>query len=170
MELSIREENTIDIPFLTELINSCFLNENEKTLVTLLRKREKFTKQLSLVAEYEKKIVGYLLLNPIELKTGSHLIQTVWLEPLCVNPSMHGNGIGTKLVNYGITKAKELGLESMFVTGDLDFYSRFGFCKGEKFGIKPSISILPDAFLALELKEKSLPAKGQLIYPEEIFG
>lgn len=170
MELIIREENKIDIQFISELINHCFINEDEKTLVDLLRKRENFTQQLSIVAEDDRKIVGYLLLNPIELKTEKYLIRTVWLEPLCINPLMRRKGIGTKLVTYGITIAKKLGFESIFVTGDLAFYSRFGFCKGEKYGIKPSISIRPDAFLVLELKEKSLPNKGQLIYPEEIFG
>jgi predicted N-acetyltransferase YhbS len=170
MDLNIREENQMDVPFILELINVCFLNKDVDTLISLLRNRKSFTTKLSFVAEENHKIIGYILLNPIELKTETNSIQTVWLEPICVNPTSQGNGIGTKLMNHCINKAKELGFDSIFVTGETKYYSKYGFCKADIFGISPSISIRPDAFLVLELKEKSLPSKGKLIYPEEIFG
>lgn len=169
MKVTIRRERAQDIQKVSELIKSAFKNEATNDLVDVLRVRKNFIKDLSLVAEVNGVIVGYVLISPIEIETDKSLVNTLWLEPVCVQPDFQNKGIGSALINYSLNKARSMGFESVFVTGEFKYYSRFGFCKAEQFGIHSSLYVPADAFLGMELKENGLNYKGKLIYPHEIY-
>jgi putative acetyltransferase len=169
MELAIRRETPLDIQNVSELIKSAFKNEVTNDLVEVLRSRKNFIKELSLVAEVNGVISGYVLLSPIEIETGQSLVNTLWLEPVCVQPKFQNRGIGSALINYSLNKARSMGFESVFVTGEFKYYSRFGFCKAHQYGIHSSLYVPADAFLGMELIKNGLKHNGKLIYPLEIY-
>jgi putative acetyltransferase len=79
---------------------------------------------LELVADFDGKIVGHILFYPIGVfgKLGA-----VGLGPMCVDPWMKREKIGTNLVNRGLERVNDSGAALVFVLGHDWFYPRFGF-------------------------------------------
>ena len=78
---------------------------------------------LSLVAEEEGEVVGYLAALPARIGTrdGWRLI-----GPLAVLPSRHGQGIGTALMEHALCRLRATSRGAALV-GDPACYGRFGF-------------------------------------------
>lgn len=169
MELNIREEHIRDQEKVSQLIKSSFRKDDPVILVNMLRKRTDFIKELSLVAEINEVIIGYVLLSPIYMQTDRALVKTLWLEPVCVHPEFQGRGIGTAIIKKALNIGQLFDFKSIFVTGMLEYYSRFGFKLAVEFGISSSLNIPSKALLAIELKNEVLK-QGKIIFPEEIFG
>jgi predicted N-acetyltransferase YhbS len=169
IKLFIREEKDSDISKVSALIKESFKNDVTNLLVDVLRRRKDFIDEFSLVAEFDGKLVGYILLSLTNIETEQGLVPTLWLEPVCIKPEFQGKGIGSMIINEAISRASMHGFESVFVTGDFNYYSRFGFQKAERFGIYSSLYVPSEVFLGMELKENGLRHKGKLIYPQEIF-
>ncbi|MCY1509471.1 hypothetical protein D9M68_438170 [compost metagenome] len=73
MEIKIRKEEKIDFKTVFELIRLAFENEElsdhkEQFLVERLRHSDAFVPELSLVAEVDNQITGYILLTKLRLK------------------------------------------------------------------------------------------------------
>lgn len=66
-------------------------------MVNRLRKSTKYIPELSLVAEYEDKIVGHILFT--EITVGDHTL--IALAPVKVLPEMQSKGIGKLLIREG---------------------------------------------------------------------
>ena len=79
---------------------------------------------LELVADFDGKIVGHILFYPIGVfgKLGA-----IGLGPMCVDPWMKRQKIGTNLVNVGLERINASGASLVFVLGHDWFYPRFGF-------------------------------------------
>ncbi|HHY18561.1 MAG TPA: N-acetyltransferase, partial [Firmicutes bacterium] len=86
--------------------------------------------ELSLAATLKKEIIGYVLLSKALIGKNEGLS----LGPLAVKPSYQNKGIGKKLVEYGLKKAKDNGFEWVALTGG-DYYAQFGFESALKYGI-----------------------------------
>lgn len=81
---------------------------------------------ISLVAEIEGSIVGHVAFSPVEICNSDYL-QGYILAPLGVKPDYQKQRIGSKLIQKGIQKLSHTGVNILFVYGDPDYYSRFGF-------------------------------------------
>jgi len=68
------------------------------------------------------------------------------LAPLCVALEHRNLGIGSKLIMESFELAENLGYTTVFVVGNPEFYSRFGFRSSVLFGIK-HIPMIPDQFV-----------------------
>lgn len=80
---------------------------------------------------------------------------------------MQRQGIGTRLLKYGLQKAKELGFESVIVLGHPEYYKKFGFKSASRWNIKCPFEVPDEVFMALELKENALNnASGIVRYPD----
>ena len=53
--------------------------------------------------------------------------ESFMLSPVAVNTKYQGQGIGQKLINYGISQLREKGVDLVFTYGDPNFYSKTGF-------------------------------------------
>lgn len=145
-----------------------FSNHKEGELVRKLRLCPNFVEELSIVAKLDGKIIGHILFTKLYIKDVEKSYETLELAPVSVLPEYQRKGIGSKLVNEGLKKAKEMGFKSVMVVGHPDYYPRFGFQKAEKYNIKSSIEVPADVFMAIELIENGLKdVAGTLIYPEE---
>ncbi|MBL37613.1 MAG: GNAT family N-acetyltransferase [Xanthomonadales bacterium] len=81
---------------------------------------------LSLVAESDGAIVGHVAFSPVFVE-GIDDFNGYILAPLGVKASSQKGGVGRALIEYGMRRLSEKGVEVVFVYGDPDYYGRFGF-------------------------------------------
>ncbi|MBO9698849.1 MAG: N-acetyltransferase [Sporocytophaga sp.] len=170
MIINIRQENQEDYGITEKLIqeafhNAEFSNHKEHLLVQKLRATEGFIPKLSLVAESDNQIVGHILFTKVNIE-GSKTKESLALAPLSVLPSAQRQGIGSRLMKYGLERAKELGFESVIVLGHPEYYQRFGFIKASIWNVQFPGDVPDEVFMALELNEDALiDAAGIVRYP-----
>jgi len=126
--LLVRAEREGDRSAIREVIASAFdgmpyADGDEAELVDRLRSARALS--VSLVAEVNETIVGQIALSPAYPSDGCG----GWyaLGPVSVLPSHQRSGIGGKLVRAGLRAIVELGAVGCMLTGDPDYYARFGF-------------------------------------------
>lgn len=168
----LRQEEKRDYKEVYELIKESFkgaehTDGKEQDLVVALRKGEAFIPELSLVAEEDGKLIGYILLT--KLKVGDEIL--LGLAPVAVLPEYQNKGIGGKLIEEGHRIGKELGYKGSIVLGYPKYYSKFGYRKSTEFRISSPFEVPEDFFMMVELDEESLKGiKGAVEYPKEFMG
>jgi predicted N-acetyltransferase YhbS len=165
-----RPEDYEEVIKLTDLAfkDMPFSSHKEGELVSKLRKGVNFVEELSIVAKLNNKIIGHILFTKLNIKDGEKLYETIELAPVSVLPEYQRKGIGSKLINEGIERAKKLGFKSVIVVGHPEYYPKFGFEPAAKYNLKSSIDVPSEVFMAMELVEDGLKdVKGTVIYPEE---
>ena len=70
---------------------------------------------------------------------------------MAVLPEYQKSGIGKKLMNKAIERARELGYKSIVVLGHEKYYPKFGFEKASKYGVKAPFEVPDEAYMILEL-------------------
>ena len=73
---------------------------------------------LSLVAEYNNKVMGHIAFSPVSISDQS----TGWydLGPVSVQPEYQAQGIGSKLINDGLAALKDLGAAGCYCLVNLN--------------------------------------------------
>ena len=104
--------------------------ESEREIVSKLAINllsERTTPQtISLVAETEGAVVGHVAFSPVTIDNNENL-QGYILAPLGVKPDYQKHCIGSKLIESGIQQLLKMGVNILFVYGDPEYYSKFGF-------------------------------------------
>lgn len=154
--LTIREEEIKDYNEVEKVVEESFKtaefsDKDEHNLVRRLRNSNEFIKELSLIAEEKNKILGHVLLTKALIKGESTSYETLALAPLAVLPEYQKSGIGKKLMNRAIERARELGYKSIVVLGHENYYPKFGFEKASKYGVKAPFEVPDEAYMILEL-------------------
>ncbi len=170
MKVIIRQEHVSDHASVREVNRLSFNQENEAKLVESLRNNGLvFIPELSLVAEVNGKIVGYILFTRIEIvETDVGATIALALAPVAVVPSFQGQGIGGQLIETGLEKASSLGFGSVVVLGHENYYPRFRFVPASKWKIKCPYDVPDEVFMAKELVAGALEnVSGTVKYPEE---
>lgn len=173
MNIHIRKDTPEDFISVHELIKNAFKEEQysdqkEHFLVEKLRKSPSFIPELSLVAEYENNIVGYILLTEIKIVANEKEFVSLALAPVAVLPEYQGKGIGGKLIKTAHHIAKELGYTSIVVLGHEHYYPKFGYKKAVNYGINLPFDIPQENSMVIELIPDSLKnIKGKVVYPKE---
>lgn len=166
--IMIRHETPEDYEAITQINDAAFGQKNEGQLVQNLRKTPLFDPRLSLVAEYECRLIGHILFYPIKVKNDNFEFDSLALAPMSVLPECQKQGVGTKLVWHGLKTAKELGFKSVIVLGHAGYYPKFGFVPAVKWGIRPPFEVEDRFFMAQELSPGALEnTGGVVIYPDE---
>ncbi len=172
--VSYRQEEKKDKHNAEQTVREAFWNKYmpgcvEHYLVHILREKECFIPELAFVGEKDSQIVGAVYYTKIALKTnkGKEYI-CANLGPVAVLPDLQNQGVGAGLI--GITKqiCKMIGYKCIFLVGDVNYYSRFGFVQAEKFGIKYGEDFFPK-FLCCELEENFLKDKEGSAIEDEAF-
>ena len=104
---------------------SAFPTQLEADLVEALEAAGDAT--LSLVAEHEGRVVGHILCSRMQVEGDGEAIRAVGLAPVAVRPERQGEGIGGALIRAAVERNRDSGEQMMFVLGEPDYYSRFGF-------------------------------------------
>ena len=169
MNLTIRQENIADYEKIYELNLIAFEEKEEAILVDLLRKKDEFIPQLSLVALLNDEIVGHILFTKIKIiDDNENKQESLALAPMAVLPKYQKKGIGGKLINEGLNIAAKLNFKSVIVLGHEHYYPKFGFVPTVKWNIKPPFEVPANAFMGIELVKNSLEnVSGIVRYPKE---
>ncbi len=168
MEIKIRREAPKDYERIAEILRLAFGRVNESLLVEKLRLNKTYLPELSLVAEVDLLVVGYVLFFPLEISNGEERYKTLMLAPLAVHPTYQNKGVGSKLTITGLSIARDLGFKSVLLVGHPTYYPRFGFERASKWGIKLEISVPDEAFMAIELALHALlESQGTVVLPQE---
>lgn len=134
---------------------------NEHILARLLRTDNDFVPELDLVAELDGEIIGNIMYSrcAVVRPDGTETAALVF-GPLSVKPELHGQSVGSCLVEHSLELAKEMGVGAVLITGHPDYYKRFGFLPASHFNITMVDGTSVDAFMALELKGGYLGSTG----------
>lgn len=124
----IRPETESDIQAITDVTVEAFKtvqisNKTEQFIVKALRLDDALT--VSLVVEIENAVVGHVAFSPVSISDGSK----GWfgLGPVSVFPDFQKQGIGTSLIEKGLSMLKDLNGKGCALVGDPNYYKRFGF-------------------------------------------
>lgn len=175
MKIFIRQEISTDYPKVFALVEQAFStleisDKTEQFLVERLRKSSAFLPELSIVAEIDNRVVGYILLTKIIIQNKESAFESLSLAPLAVLPEFQNKGIGGELILHSHKIAKQLGFKSVILVGHENYYPRFGYEPVSKFGIKLPFEAPEQNCLAIELVENGLKkVSGEVVYPKEFF-
>ncbi|ACD53627.1 N-acetyltransferase [Clostridium botulinum] len=175
MSLKIRNESKKDYKTIYLLVKDAFKTAehsdgNEHNLIDTLRTSESYIPELSLLAEIDEKIVGYIMFTKLFIENQNGKFESLALAPLAVHPQYQDIGIGSKLIIEGLNIAKNLGFKSAIVLGSEKYYPKFGFKEASDFGIKAPFEVPSENFMVIELQENALKdINGNVIYAKEFF-
>ena len=169
--ISLRTEKQEDYKAVEALIKEAFAeaeysDHQEHALVARLRKAPEFIPELSIVAQLEDNLVGYILLTPIQILEGNTTHESLALAPVAVLPARQRKGIGAALIQYAHEKAAALGYTSIILLGHEDYYPKVGYKPASQFGIQAPFDVPDQNFMAIELVEGNLAnVRGTVQYP-----
>ncbi|MCP5141998.1 MAG: N-acetyltransferase [Gammaproteobacteria bacterium] len=166
-DIMVRPETADDIRAIDVVNLSAFEGDREARLIDALRRSPSFVPELSLVAEFNGRIVGHLLLSKVELRRREQTIELLELGPMSVVPSQSHRGIGTTLIETAISQAKERGFKAIVEVGAPGYYARFNFEPAAKWGLSCNLPVPDDAITAIELEAGVLNGGGHIIYPPQ---
>lgn len=174
LTITIRKEEVKDYTAVFNLIAKAFETEEqsdhrEQFLVEQLRDSGSFVDELSLVALYNDKIVGHLLLTKIKINNNYQSFDSLALAPVSVLPEYQKLGVGSKLILAGHQKAIEMGFLSVVLLGHKDYYPRFGYQPCEMFHIRLPFDVPADFCMALELIPGSLKGVSGVVEYDAAF-
>jgi predicted N-acetyltransferase YhbS len=108
--------------------------------------------ELCLVIRADSETVGSLRFWEVMLGDERILL----LGPLAVRPSERGCGFGRDLIKEALGRAKNGPWQLVLVSGEVDYYPKFGFVPATPYGIDWPGFIEPERLQFFELKEDAL--------------
>mgnify|MGYP001248641355 CR=1 FL=1 len=153
----VRAEAPDDAAEIRRVTEAAFGGAREADLVEALRAGGHMA--LSLLALDASEVIGHALFSPL-VSPASALA----LAPVSVAPDRQREGIGSRLIRFGLEMMREDGWEAVFVLGDPAYYGRFGFRREMA---APFETAYPrEYFMALELRPGVLAGMGgAVVYP-----
>ena len=140
-DANMRLEQEKDYAEVENMVRNSFWNiyrpgALEHYIVHNLRNHESFIKDLAYVIEKEGKIIGHINYSKGKLhfesgKTSDAII----LGPVSIHEDYQRRGYGSELIAYTLQLIEEKGMPYVFVVGDENYYSRFGFESASKYNI-----------------------------------
>jgi putative acetyltransferase len=158
----IRAETAADHSMIRQVNEAAFGGAEEADLIEALRTEGVVL--VSVVAESDRGVVGHILFSRMSIETPTGMVAAVALAPVAVLPPYQRQGIGGKLIRYGLDAMHGLGERIVIVVGHPGYYPRFGFStERARFLENP---FPPDVFMALELTPGALDGiHGRVRYP-----
>lgn len=91
---------------------------------------------LDYVIELDGKIVAHIMYSKAEIKCDDgKIIPIAIFGPVSVLPEYQHKGYGSKIITYTMEKAKQLGYGAIAITGNPEYYHRFGFTDAHSFDV-----------------------------------
>lgn len=152
---TIRLETPDDVLAIRSINERVFHVSAEAEIVDKLR--DTCGERVSLVAEREGQVVGYLLFSPVIIEGRERCVTGMGLAPIAVLPEHQRQGIGSKLIERGLELLRRRSWPFVIVWGDPSFYRRFGFRPASGYGIRSRWKGVPDeAFMIRILDEDAM--------------
>ena len=146
-----------DKPAIQDLTTRAFGQEDEARIIGKLETDGDVL--LQLVAVMEERIVGHVLFYRLGVRGK---LGAAGLGPISVDPWVQREGVGSMLMNAGLTMMREGGVPIVFVLGHEWYYPRFGFTLEATEPFQTSVK--GPHFFAVRLSFGP-PMSGELIFP-----
>jgi len=159
----IRQASDNDIGEIKSVVKAAFDRPgkdqyfNEWDFVDKVRNDSGFIPDLCLVAIIDSEIVGYILLSKALIGENEGLA----LGTLAVRPDCQRKGIGKRLIEDGIEKAKEYEFDWIALTGG-DYYRQLGFETALDYGIKLGDNHPENPYLKIKLFNNNRNITGNM--------
>jgi len=135
---------------------SAFEGDDEAKLVATLREQSGYRADYSLVAEFNGRPVGHLLMTPGRCKQQKANTPVMIIAPIAAVHAQAHRGIGTALVEAARKKAHEEGMAAMIAVGEPGYYERLGFEPASKWGVRCNLPVPEDVVMLVELEDGAL--------------
>jgi len=152
----IRVATNLDRETIREVHLSAFTEEERQDVSTLainLLNEQTSPETFALVAEMDGVVVGHIAFSPVAVENNQEWKGYI-LAPLGVKPDFQKHQIGSKLIEVGMERLSEKGVNVLFVYGDPKYYGRFGFNADTASGYTPPYQLqYPFGWQAITLNE-----------------
>ncbi len=155
----MRQEDPTDASQIRDLLEASFPGYLEATLVNRLRSDGDI--DLSLVAEDQGVVIGYIAFSRLMIEGGHQPFHAAALAPLAVYPEYQQQGVATRLAREGHACLAAMGITLSVVLGEPSFYSRFGYSNRRAAHFE---SEYQSPYL-MALSFGAAPWEGRLVYP-----
>ncbi len=169
--IKIKQFVNKDLELAMKVVKLAFYREgkddkfNEWNFIDQVRSDKAFVDELCLIAISDDEYVGYNLLTKASISNENGLV----LGPLAVKPTHQKRGVGKKLVEYAIDKAKELGYKWIALIGG-DYYYQFGFKNASSYGVIISDDHPENKYLKiLVLSEDKVVNEGKIKFADSFY-
>lgn len=137
--MKIRLENENDYWEVENLVRDSFWNVYrpgafEHYIVHNLRDDESFIRNLAYVIEDNGKIIGHINFSKGFIDYTDEKIDAIVLGPVAIDENYQNKGLGSKLINFTLKLASD-SFPFVFVIGDENYYSRFGFQSASEYNL-----------------------------------
>jgi putative acetyltransferase len=127
-EITLRSETNNDIDAITEVTIAAFQtleisNHTEQFIIEALRANHALA--VSLVAETNGRVIGHIAFSPVAISDGT--INWYGLGPVSVLPEYQRKGIGSALIQEGLSRLQDIGAKGCCLVGHPQYYRKFGF-------------------------------------------
>ena len=163
--VAIRLEAPADAAAVHELLGRAFETPAEADLVDRMRRDGDIV--LALVATDAQAVVGHVAFGRLRIESAQGQSLALGLAPLAVSETHRRRGVGAALVREGLDRLRAQGETLVFVLGDPDYYTRFGFALETA---RPFTCVYAGPyFMALRLSDAT-PSGGTVRYPSAFDG
>ena len=138
----IRRETPADHAAVEHLTREAFWNVyrpgcTEHYVVHVLRRDPDFVPELDLVMERDGQLIGHVLYMRAALTADDgREIPMMTFGPISIRPDLQRQGLGKRLLDFSMERAKELGAGALCIEGNIEFYGRSGFVVAGTRGIR----------------------------------
>jgi putative acetyltransferase len=127
-EIIIRDDASTDIPAISQITIAAFESleisrHTEQFIIEVLRAAGALT--ISLVAVLDGRVIGHIAFSPVTVSDGTQ--DWYGLGPVSVLPEFQRKGVGTLLMQQGLSRLKALHARGCCLVGHPEYYRRFGF-------------------------------------------
>lgn len=111
------------------------------------------------VAIEAEQVVGAIIFSRLFYAAGQNAFI---MAPVAVKPEFQGQGIGQKLIRFGLRTLKEKGVAFVVTYGDPNFYQKTGFSHVSESQLRaPHPLSFPEGWLAQSLTAEPLPSLSE---------
>ena len=161
MMITVRPERPEDAVAIRRTNELAFGRPNEARLVDMLRASARPC--ISLVAVAGEQVVGHILFTAVTIQSESPAWTAFGLAPMAVLPQYQRQGIGSRLVRFGLDACVRQGHAVVVILGHPTYYPRFGFVPAAPKGLGCEHPVPDEVFMVAELVPGALAGKTGLV-------
>ncbi|EDN01240.1 acetyltransferase, GNAT family [Pseudoflavonifractor capillosus ATCC 29799] len=160
-DIIIRRETPSDYDAVEHLTREAFWNVyrpgcTEHYVVHVLRKDPAFVPELDLVMERNGQLIGHVMYMRAKITADDgRELPVMTFGPISIHPDFQRRGLGKRLLDESMERARELGAGALCIEGNIAFYGKSGFVvagtKGIRYHGEPEQEMVP-YFLMKELR------------------
>ena len=160
-KIIIRRETAADYAAVERLTREAFWNVyspgcTEHYVVHVLRKDPAFVPELDLVMELNGQLIGHVMYMRAKITADDgRELPVMTFGPISIHPDFQRRGLGKRLLDESMERARELGAGALCIEGNIAFYGKSGFVvagtRGIRYHGEPEQEMVP-YFLLKELR------------------